>query len=409
MAGRKRRAEKQLTKDTYEKQLEVKEGDGRTGMQRASKAELERRKKLVVKKRKPVEGGGAKEVSLTFDVPKETTTNIFAEASWGSAGVETDRSANGSAVDATAAAAAAAAAAGGQAALATTPAGTTSQLTATGGKNGTDEDAAKKSPAKAAAKEGAKPAVSTVFPAAPLSNPFGKPSGEACSFSFGTSAKGSSSVSGSGGSSVDAAGVKAGFAFGSSPASSTQLSFTSFPKSDAFAFSAPPAKVDPEKQIYEHFAQLSAEKQAVVLAELEKRRKQAPLSKEELPTGEEGEKNLFQQRGKLFELTSVPASDEKGEPVKKWKERGVGPVRLNVEADDPGKSRIVMRMEGSGALLLNVRIFSKLHAEMMGEKSIVIVALGSDGTQTYRLRMGQKADAQDLHQKITEQKAVASN
>jgi Ran-binding protein 3 len=82
-------------------------------------------------------------------------------------------------------------------------------------------------------------------------------------------------------------------------------------------------------------------------------------------TGEENETSIFLQRAKLYSFSAVPPSTEK-----KWVERGVGNLKLNVKLppeDEPEdgedaeavkkpqkkKARFVMRAEGSHRVVLN--------------------------------------------------------
>jgi Ran-binding protein 3 len=83
-------------------------------------------------------------------------------------------------------------------------------------------------------------------------------------------------------------------------------------------------------------------------------------------TGEENETSIFLQRAKLYSFSAVPPSTEK-----KWVERGVGNLKLNVKLppDDESqdgtdaeagmkpqkkkKARFVMRAEGSHRVVLN--------------------------------------------------------
>jgi Ran-binding protein 3 len=82
-------------------------------------------------------------------------------------------------------------------------------------------------------------------------------------------------------------------------------------------------------------------------------------------TGEEGESTIFLQRAKLYSFSAVPPSKEK-----KWVERGVGNLKLNIklppedetedsetgdaeEKSKAKKARFVMRAEGSHRVVLN--------------------------------------------------------
>jgi Ran-binding protein 3 len=70
-------------------------------------------------------------------------------------------------------------------------------------------------------------------------------------------------------------------------------------------------------------------------------------------TGEEGEEPHWVGRAKLYAM----ADDGK---KKGWKERGVGPFKLNVTKDSPKKARFVLRADGTHRLLLNAAVTKSL-------------------------------------------------
>jgi Ran-binding protein 3 len=43
-----------------------------------------------------------------------------------------------------------------------------------------------------------------------------------------------------------------------------------------------------------------------------------------------------------------------------WKERGTGPFKLNITADEPKKARFVLRADGTHRLLLNTAVTKKM-------------------------------------------------
>ncbi|KAJ3137201.1 hypothetical protein HK101_003904 [Irineochytrium annulatum] len=74
-----------------------------------------------------------------------------------------------------------------------------------------------------------------------------------------------------------------------------------------------------------------------------------PEPKAELTTGEEDETTIHQVRCKLYKM----------EDDKKWHERGVGNIKLNVNTKKD-EARLLMRSDGVLRLILNVRIIPNM-------------------------------------------------
>ena len=70
---------------------------------------------------------------------------------------------------------------------------------------------------------------------------------------------------------------------------------------------------------------------------------------EKIETGEEDEQSHFNATVKAFELNLSNVSEG-------WKERGLGPIRVNQSLSDPGNSRIIMRSQGLLRVILNLKI-----------------------------------------------------
>lgn len=107
--------------------------------------------------------------------------------------------------------------------------------------------------------------------------------------------------------------------------------------------------------------------------------KKSDLPTEPVPSGEEGERTVFVNRMKAYILEGS-----------EWKERGVGPLKVNV-ADDKSYARLVMRAEGALRLVLNVRLFSSMKIEPVGDKAARFVAPHIDKPSelaTYLVRAG---------------------
>lgn len=88
--------------------------------------------------------------------------------------------------------------------------------------------------------------------------------------------------------------------------------------------------------------------------EPERRTNQPLLSATGPPeTGEENENVAWTGRAKLYTFVNQDGK-------KSWQERGVGPLKLNVNREEPSKARFVLRADGTHRLLLNVAVTSTL-------------------------------------------------
>jgi Ran-binding protein 3 len=95
-------------------------------------------------------------------------------------------------------------------------------------------------------------------------------------------------------------------------------------------------------------------------------------------TGEEDEETLYQVRGKLFALADN----------NQWKERGVGPLRLNVRRSDGSSPRLVMRKEAVHTLILNVPLFKGMRFTLAQDPRYVrFSTLENGSTNHYNLRV----------------------
>ncbi|KZT43161.1 hypothetical protein SISSUDRAFT_1057928 [Sistotremastrum suecicum HHB10207 ss-3] len=102
------------------------------------------------------------------------------------------------------------------------------------------------------------------------------------------------------------------------------------------------------------------------------------LEEQEVHTGEEDETTEFSVRGKLYTLSSQ----------KQWRERGTGPLRLNVRKSDGLGARLVMRKEAIHSLILNVPLFKGMKFEIAQDPRYVRFAVPADGKfEQYNLRL----------------------
>ncbi|KAF2188573.1 hypothetical protein K469DRAFT_703167 [Zopfia rhizophila CBS 207.26] len=76
----------------------------------------------------------------------------------------------------------------------------------------------------------------------------------------------------------------------------------------------------------------------------EKDKQDKRFHEQEVETGEEGEDTIWSGRAKLYTFNGG------------WKERGVGPFKLNVSKEEPKKARFVSRADGTHRVLLNAAV-----------------------------------------------------
>jgi len=161
-------------------------------------------------------------------------------------------------------------------------------------------------------------------------------------------------------------------------------------------------------------------------------------------TGEEDETHVFQTRAKLFvlkskeeitkeqELLNKPEekierkedpedevdkkeakSGSKEEEKKKegprtvnpWRERGVGILRLN-KATDGSSARLLMRVEGSLKLILNMKLFSQIKPEKAGDKQVRFIGPDhqTNELKTFLVRVAKPEVAAEIMQVIEKNK-----
>jgi len=165
-------------------------------------------------------------------------------------------------------------------------------------------------------------------------------------------------------------------------------------------------------------------------------------------TGEEDEVHIFQTRAKLFVLKTkdevakeqetlrIPEDkierkeepedqeekkeqktenkedkkkEKEGRTVNPWRERGVGMLRLN-KATDNSSSRLLMRVEGSLKLILNLKLFSQIKPEKAGDKQVRFIGPDLQGNEirTFLVRVPKSEIAAELIQAIEKNKDTGS-
>jgi len=264
---------------------------------------------------------------------------------------------------------------------------------------------------------------------------------EPLSFSFGASAATGSFSFGSG---------THPFSFGSSSStpfgSSSTFTFASAPSDGPFKFSFAESKPLGDTGSNEK-ADAAAEDEGEdpekeVVADVEVKEKMKTLSKEELKNGEEGEETVYSvPKMKLYELGVVEESspeekketkeeekegekekekekgkekDEEKAVQKKWFERGLGVLRLNVDKETKA-ARILIRREPTHQSMANFNIIHQTKVTVdAARKSVTIQTIEPKAVESgeaqsspegkisfYMIRVGSKEIAEELCAEIT--------
>jgi hypothetical protein len=119
-----------------------------------------------------------------------------------------------------------------------------------------------------------------------------------------------------------------------------------------------------------------------------------PSLAENSTTGEEGEDNLIQVKGKLFVYDKENT---------KWKERGTGICRLN-QAKDKSYSRLIFREEKVRRILLNFRLSPVLNPSQ-NKNAITFLAPNVDDPKkivTYSIKITEKPNSEQSATKLIE-------
>jgi hypothetical protein len=97
-----------------------------------------------------------------------------------------------------------------------------------------------------------------------------------------------------------------------------------------------------------------------------------PEKQENLVTGEEDEEVIFKARVKLFEFEDA-----------NWGNKGVGLAKL-MKHKESSKSRLVMRVEGSGNVLLNVPIIPNMEVTFHQQKNLKFIGVNAKGEAPFK-------------------------
>lgn len=111
--------------------------------------------------------------------------------------------------------------------------------------------------------------------------------------------------------------------------------------------------------------------------------------------GEEDEETLFEVRSRAL------THDNK---TKDWSSKGVGPLRV-LKHSETGKTRILMRLDPSGKIVINAALLSSIEYKYVAPKSVMMAIAADTGTLVkYLVRVGKDEDAKDLAKILEENK-----
>ena len=113
--------------------------------------------------------------------------------------------------------------------------------------------------------------------------------------------------------------------------------------------------------------------------------------------GEEDEETLFEVKGK-----AITYSNE----AKDWVNKGVGRLRI-LKHSETGKTRILMRQEPSGRIILNAALLNGIEYKYVAPKSVRMpIAADTGALASYIVRVGKEADAKRLAEILEEHKGA---
>jgi nucleoporin NUP2 len=112
--------------------------------------------------------------------------------------------------------------------------------------------------------------------------------------------------------------------------------------------------------------------------------------------GEEEEDAVYEKKAKVYELVN-------GE----YKVQGVGPLRVLTHQTNK-KTRILVRAEGSGRVILNTLLRSQIKYTVEGKGQVKVIDIKSDGKPTtYMIRVKTQEDGENLRNVLEEHKVNA--
>lgn len=175
------------------------------------------------------------------------------------------------------------------------------------------------------------------------------------------------------------------FVFGASTGTTTSFGEKATKESGGFKFSAATlaasaAAVESETKTTTSFAGVSSNSTSAGKTEYEETK---------VVTGEESETMVFKVRAKVYAL-------EDG----KWKERGVGALKLNAD-EDSGSARLLLRNEATLRSVLNAPLYKNFKFDVAGDRVVRFKCVSS--STMYLCRMRSKDDAEKLIAEVKQQ------
>ena len=101
--------------------------------------------------------------------------------------------------------------------------------------------------------------------------------------------------------------------------------------------------------------------------------------------GEEGEETAWEQKAALSRFVGG-----------KWEKIGTGLLKIKFGGESGPKGRILARVEGSGVLLLNVKIHKDVKPAIQGGKAVSLSVVEKGKPSTISIRVKDAASAQKL-------------
>ncbi|RHZ73241.1 hypothetical protein Glove_232g106 [Diversispora epigaea] len=113
------------------------------------------------------------------------------------------------------------------------------------------------------------------------------------------------------------------------------------------------------------------------------------MKEQEVYTGEENNSTRHTVRAKLYWMDGQI-----------WKERGVGNLKLNYPIDHDKSPRLVMRVDNTLRVILNITLFNRMHVERAQEKFIRLFAFEGDSLVHLAFKLQNSNAADNLYQAI---------
>lgn len=127
------------------------------------------------------------------------------------------------------------------------------------------------------------------------------------------------------------------------------------------------------------------------------------LSNEPQKTGEEDEKTIIEAKCKAYVMVKKVSEDEKT-TTSEWKEAAVGKIRINELKEPAGKARVIMRTQTTFKLVLNSLIFEAMSVKRMQDKQLILGIVEDGAPKSYLIKFADAETAQSFYEKLEEYK-----